>query len=313
MPIGNRCCGAAALLWLTALAACEPPLREDAAGRERGSASGAEAPRDYVAEPLVDASERTAGPARIVSAAPSATELCAALGLSDRLVGRTQFCAYPPAVRQVPIIGAYTDANLEAIVAAHPDCVLVTTSSPRLKEQFSALDLPLVELPDSSFEDLFVAAHLLGERTGRPRTAARLVQNLERDLDSLRQPPRNERVLIVTGPLSVPPSDPFVAGPGSFLDHLVALAGFQNAVAGLVHRPWGQISLETVIQVDPEVLLEAREDAWVYPPDAIFRSWGDLDMLQAVRNRRIRSVPIWVLNPGPRVNLALHAIVEALR
>jgi iron complex transport system substrate-binding protein len=294
------------------LAGCDPVVGSAASGLAAPSGPGPEVPRDYVAHPEVVEEERGKGPARIVSAAPSATELCAALGLTDRLVGRTQYCSYPPAVQDVPIMGAYTDTNLEAIVAAKPDCVLITASSPRLREQFEALDLPLVVLPDSSFEDIFAAARVLGKVTGRSRTAERLIEHLEADLERLGRAPTSRSVLIVTGPLTNPPSDPFIAGPGSFLDELVRRAGHRNAAEGVLRRPWGQVSLETVLVLDPDTLLEAREGAWIQPPEELYDGWEALGGMRAIREERIRSVPIWALNPGPRVNLILHAIVEAL-
>jgi iron complex transport system substrate-binding protein len=272
-------------------------------------------PHDYVAQPLVDPSERQTGPQRIVSMAPSITELCAALGLADRVVGRTQFCTYPPSVQQAEIVGGYADPNLEKIVALRPDLILITTSSPRLRDKLAALHLSVKELPDSSFEDVFVAIRLLGQYADRPRTADALVRALQADLDRLHAAPAALplRVLVVIGPLPTSPAAVYVAGPGSFLDRLVQLAGHYNALAGRVYRPWAEISSETIVAAQPDAILEARGNPAPGIFDTIYQAWSDFASVPAIANRRICSIPDEsVLVPGPRVNISLYYVIDAL-
>lgn len=270
------------------------------------------APRDYVLEPVVVDEERNCGPERLISTAPCLTELAFALGLGGRLVGRSQYCRHPPQALEVPVVGAYTDANLESIVAANANLVLITTSSPRLRRQFLALELPLVELPDSSIEDVFQAAEMLGEAVGRPRTAALLVENLQKDLEALTRRGAGPQVLMVTGPLPVPPRGLFVAGPNSYLDHLIQRAGGRNALQGHMHRPWGEVSLEQLLAANPDVILEARSQKERIPREMLYDSWAPLNEVTALRERRVHNLPLWVLYPGPRVNRVLHAIASAL-
>lgn len=271
-------------------------------------------PRDYVAEPMIDASEASSGPDRIISLAPSITELCGALGLADRLVGRTQFCTYPPSVSSVPIVGAYTDTNLEAILAAKPDLVLVTASSPKLEGKLRALDLPVEVLSDSSYEDVFEAIRKLGSVTQRPLTARRLIDNLKTDIARLEQPPApNKRVLLVTGPMPIPATGLHVAGPGSVLDRFLRLAGCENAMAGRLERPWARISVEQVLAANPDIIIETRDPADEAHHDALYRAWSPIAAVNALRNRRIRTLPRWIELPGPRINVILYRIVVAVR
>ena len=272
-------------------------------------------PHDYVAQPLVDPSERQSGPARILSMAPSVTELCAALGLADRVVGRTQFCNYPPSVQQAEIVGGYADPNLEKIVALRPDLILITTSSPRLRDKLAALHLSVKELPDSTFDDVFVAIRLLGEYADRPRSAEALVRALQADIDRLHAAPAALplRVLVVIGPLPTSPAPVYVAGPGSFLGRLVQLAGHHNALAGRVDRPWAEISTETIVAAQPDAILEARADPAPGIFETIYQAWADFSSIPAIANRRICSIPDEsVLVPGPRVNISLYYVIDAL-
>src|SRR6202020_971458 len=80
-----------------------------------------------------------ADPQRIVSTAPSITELLYAVGLGNRVVGVTRYCRYPPEAQLKPKIGDYTSPNLEAIAALKPDLVIVQTNPVRLTERLAAL------------------------------------------------------------------------------------------------------------------------------------------------------------------------------
>ncbi|HUW83431.1 MAG TPA: helical backbone metal receptor [Phycisphaerae bacterium] len=272
--------------------------------------------RDYVGQTVLpDADELTKGPGRIISLAPNITELCAALGLADRIVGRTQFCLHPPSAQRATVVGGYVDPNLERIVALRPDLVLITTSSTRLREKLTALDLPVKEVPDSSLEDIFEAVRLLGEYTDRPKTAARLVRDLRRDLDRLamQPPPASLRVLVVVGEVPAMPGPVYVAGPGSYLDSLVKLAGHENALAGKIDRAWAEVSAETLLAVKPDAILETRRPERLGMLAAVYEAWADFAAVPAITNRRICSITDdFILIPGPRVNIALYKVIEAL-
>ena len=74
---------------------------------------------------LLAMSAIAAPPARIVSTAPSITEVLYSLGLGNRVVGDTTFCRYPPEARNKPKVGTYLDPNLETIASLHPDLVII--------------------------------------------------------------------------------------------------------------------------------------------------------------------------------------------
>jgi len=276
----------------------------------------ADLPHDYVLQTASpDVSELMTGPGRIISLAPNITELCAALGLADRIAGRTQFCLYPPSVQRATVVGGYVDPNLERILALRPDLVLITTSSTRLREKLAALDLPVKELPDSSLEDIFEAIRLLGEYTGRPKTASRLTGHLRRDLDRLamQQPPLSLRVLVVVGEMPAMPGPIYVAGPGSYLDSLVKLAGHENALAGKIDRAWGEVSAETLLAVKPDAILETRRPERLDMLADVYEGWADFAGVPAITNRQICSITDdFIYVPGPRVNIAMYKVMQAL-
>src|SRR5271169_6151182 len=85
-------------------------------------------------------------PQRIVSTAPSITEMLYALGLGDRVVGVTRFCRYPPEAQKKPKIGDYINPNMEAIAALRPDLVIVQTNPVHLADRLGALKLHVLEI-----------------------------------------------------------------------------------------------------------------------------------------------------------------------
>jgi len=272
---------------------------------------------DYVAHPVVEPGEASRGPTRIVSLAPSITEVCCALGLADRLVGRTQFCRYPPAVQRVEVIGALLDPNIERIVQLRPEMVLTTASSGLLRQRLERVGLPVRALPDSSLEDVFRAIRLLGGWTGRERTAERLCRALRGQMDALSEAARRLagesplRAVVVTGPLPVQPRSVWVAGPGSYVDSLVRLAGLSNAVAkAAAGRPWLELPVERICWLRPQVLVEVREPVQMPLRRQAVEAWRSLPGLAKVRVVTIKDPAFLVA--GPRVNLMLATLIRAV-
>lgn len=277
------------------------------------------APRDYVADPAVAAGEEQRGPRRIISLAPSVTETLCALGLADRLVGRTQFCTYPPSVASVPVIGGLTDANLEMIRALDPDLVVTTHNSTGVNRNLDTLGLRHTSLPHETLEDVFAAIERAGAICDRPETAHQLCMTIRADLvrvagEARRLSLRRLRVLMVTDRLRVPPGAMWVAGTGSFLDDLLAMSGHDNAAGTLLQASHGEIPLERLVLLDPDVIVTfPRQLPGEEELLEAYRSWWKVGSLQAIREQRVRPVggAEW-LSAGPRIAVELHGFVTVL-
>lgn len=283
-----------------------------------GPAEAIAEPRDYVVRPDVHPDEVDAGPGRIISLAPSITENVCALGLRDRLVGRTSYSTHPPGIETVASVGALTDANLEAIRALTPDLVLVTTNSPRLISDLTQIGLRCEAVPHGTLDQVYEAIEKIGIICDRPKTAQSLVKAIRSDIETLRQASLDTvqtplRVLVILGELPVPPKGVWVAGPGSFLDELLTLAGHTNAAREALDVPHGEIPLARLRVIDPEVILEFRKDVTDADRIDLYQTWAELGDLQAIRQQRVRSVggPEW-LSAGPRIAIALHRFITSL-
>ena len=254
---------------------------------------------------------------RLLSAAPNVTEICCALGLEDRLVGRTRYCTYPPDIVAVPSIGALNDVNPEALLRLAPDRVLVSGTSRAITDRLARLGLRYEAIPDTTLADLFDGIVQIGALTHREEAATGLVRELRAQLASIAArwaDVPSARVLILTAPLVDPPARLDAAGPGSFYDDLLRLAGHQNALEAWTGA-FPAVSLEFVLRADPEVIIELSPEPGTRAggdEDAL-RTWSKVGSLQAVAQKRVRVLvgeKYFVL--GPRITETFEALCACI-
>lgn len=247
-------------------------------------------------------------PERIVSIAPSNTEVLFALGLADRIVAVDTFSDYPPEATRKPHVGSYATPDLEQIVAAAPDLVLAAgihkgTVVPRLE----ALGMTAVVVEPRNLAGVLEGIRLIGRIAGESTAADRLVCDLQTRVDAVAAAVAGvpaPAVFFELGP------ELYTAGPGSFVDDLIVRAGGVN-VAASAAGAWPQLSNEAVVAANPQVILLADHDAGVTPGQVAARpGWRGID---AVEQGRVVTIdPDLVARPGPRVVDGLEAIARAL-
>lgn len=252
------------------------------------------------------ASAGTAPAQRLVSLAPSLTELLFALGAGSQVVGRTVYCLYPPAARAVPSVGDGLNPSVEAIAARHPDLVLLYRSpqTETAARQLAALGIPTMLLRDDRMEDVARTARLLGHATGHPGAG----DSIARVIDSLVTapiPPPSARIAFV-----VWDAPPIVIGSGSYLDELVTMAGAENVFHDL-HTPSATVSLETIASRDPDWIAILRDSSNAEPPAwAGRREWRTV---RAVREGRFLILPAELFGqPSPRAPAAVAFLARLL-
>ena len=247
-------------------------------------------------------------PTRIVSAAPSSTELAFAVGLGDKIVAVDKFSNYPPEAKSRTSIGSYTDPDLETILGAKPDLVLVTDIHvaklvPALEKQ----GIPTLVLSAKNIEGVLLDILALGRVAGDEAKAEQFVADLRTRIAAV------ETRVAGSDPVSVfYELDPtlFTTGPGTFIDDVIRRAGGRNIAAAATEQ-YPQLSTEEVIAADPSVILLADEASGASPQSVAARSgWTKLS---AVKNGRIVAIdPDIGSRPGPRVVDALELIAATL-
>lgn len=249
-----------------------------------------------------------AAPQRIVTAAPSATELAFALGLGDEVVAVDKYSNYPPEARSKTSIGSYIDPDLESIVGANPDLVLVTdVHLAKLVPALEARQIPTVVLSARSIEGVYVDLELLGRISGRTEQAQALVDQLRARVATVEQ-----AVAGATPVRTFYEIDPtlYTAGPGTFIDDVIRRAGGINIAAGAT-TAYPQLSAEEVIRADPEVIILADESAGASPETVRGRQgWSKVSAVAA--NRIAVLDPDIASRPGPRIVDAVEQIARIL-
>lgn len=275
-------------------------------------------PRDYVVSPWVDPSERDRGPRRLISLAPSITEIVCALGMQDRLVGRTPYCTHPPGIERVGDVGSLASVNYDLIKAINPDLVLATRNSGQVIDGLTRLDVRHAAIPHDTLEEVYAAIQEVGALCDRPKTAAALVAFIRSDMESLRETARRQslprqRILVILGDLPAPPKPVWVAGPGSFLEGLLNAAGQDNAADGVITISHGEIPLEKLVTLDIDAILTFGEPLTNRQEQDLYQSWAKVGPLKVIREQRVVRVgrQEW-LSAGPRVPIVLHHLIVAL-
>jgi len=195
----------------------------------------------------------TNGHVRVVSLAPSLTEIICAIGASDCLVGRSSACHFPPeVVKRVPVAGDFGIPVLEALAKCAPDLVVtVDMEDQNAAQAIEHLGIRHASIPCRSLDDIPRAIRTVGKLLHREEAAEKLASEFSETLTGFRNPKltTRRRVFIEIW------GDPLMtAGKKSFLNELIELAGGAN-IAGDVARDFFEISSETVLARDPEVII----------------------------------------------------------
>jgi ABC-type Fe3+-hydroxamate transport system substrate-binding protein len=248
---------------------------------------------------------------RIVSLAPSITELLFALGVGDQVVGRTTWCEYPAAALAVEDVGDGLNPDVEVVAARRPDLVLLYRSS--LTEvaarQLQALGIPAAILRHDRIEDVSRTARLLGSLTGAEVKGDSLARALDAVLAAgpVRSGSARPRVAFV-----VWDTPPIVIGGGSYLDELTRLAGGDN-VFGDVRSASATVSLESIAARDPDWIAILTDSA----STSKLPSWArrpEWQVVRAVRDGRFLYLSGDLFgHPSPRAPLAVTTLRRQLR
>ena len=259
---------------------------------------------------------KLAGPAqRIVSLAPSNTEILFALGAGAQVVGRDAFSDFPPDAKQVPDIGSSLDKlNTEAIVAQKPDLVLAAdiNSADQVKTlQDLGLTVYQVSNP-KDFDGLYQNLIAVGQLTGRGPAAQTLIDDSKARVAAVAEKVKGETAIpkVYYELDATDPAKPFTPGPGTFVDKLITLAGGQN-IGGTLKSQWAQISSEELVAQDPDIIL-LGDAAYGISVESIGQraGWGNLKAIKA--NAVYTFDDNLVSRPGPRLVDGLETIARLL-
>ncbi|MGB5933918.1 MAG: cobalamin-binding protein [Anaerolineae bacterium] len=272
-----------------------------------------EAPTISVVDDAGRAVEITGVPERIISLAPSNTEVLFALGLGDKVVGVTDLCDYPEEAQEIEKVG-FVEINLEKIVDLEPDLVLYIGGTAQLEKTQTMEDLGLtvLVLAPSDIEGIFADIELVGRTTGTEDEAADLVSELRARMDEVlsRVAQAKRQPLVFYELDATDPTRPWTAGPGSFIGALITMAGGVNLGAS-AEMEWAQFSTEEVIAQDPEIIILGDANYGVTAESVEERpGWG---VITAVKGGAIYPIDdTLVSRPGPRIVDGLEELARII-
>jgi len=253
-------------------------------------------------------------PQRIVSLAPSITETLFAIGAGDRVVGVTLYCDWPVEVKNLPKVGQFTRFDIEKMLALRPDMVIATCDAPSetINHELTQYGIPALVVKAWTVEESIKTVREIGRAVGAERKAQAIAGDMERRLRKLRErlkdSPKVKTVLAYD-------REPLIlAGPGTFADDIIRLAGGVNAAAD-ARLKYPRYSIERLVLRGPEVIIEAAHGGG-YGDVARKRAvafWNGWPSIPAVKSGRIAVVDADIVSrPGPRIIEGLEAVARAL-
>ena len=249
-----------------------------------------------------------AEPQRIVSVAPSNTELLFALGKGDALVGRSEFDDYPAEALAIESVGGFFPPDYEKILSLEPDLILLIGGSEEARAKLeNEYGLTTFVVDPQTFAELYEGVIALGQVVNAQAAAADLVAEIQQEVAAIEA----KAATADTRPVVFYQvwHDPLMtAGPGSFIDDMIRIAGGTNAAAAAAD-PWPQFSLEQLVAANPDLIVTASPEA---AQEALAqKGW---ESLQAVKEARVLGLPDEniVVRPGPRLIQGLNWFAEAI-
>jgi len=192
-------------------------------------------------------------PRRIVSLAPSNTELLGSLDLMDRVVGVTMFCNYPEEALAKPKIGGFSTVNVEKVVAVRPDLILAEPKNGQETiDRLRKLGFPVIVLKSRDISEIFTNLRLIGAATRTSDRADQVVAGLQQRLDVIANATQcSGTTPTVAHIMSQNPI--YVSGNNTYQNDIIHLAGGRNAFPSV--EMWGTVTLEDLLLLDPDYIL----------------------------------------------------------
>jgi iron complex transport system substrate-binding protein len=252
---------------------------------------------------------------RIVSLGPSNTQILLALGLRKDIVGiDDESIQYDPEpysreAKGLTVVGdSYTGLNVEKIAALHPQLVLAMQGVKNISE-VEALHLKVATLDPGSVQGIYKDIAFVGRATGRSGKAAALVASMKSRLQAIAKAVRKlsqPKVFV-----ELDPTQYYTAGPGSFLDGLIKMAGGANIADKVTTQQYPALSSETIIAQDPQVIVLLDTPSASAKTVAARPGWSEIS---AVRHGRVvqNIDPNLLADPAPALVQGVKELAQDL-
>ncbi len=248
-------------------------------------------------------------PQRIAAYGPSITEILYALGMQDKVVGVDSLSNYPEAAKSKPQLGDAFTPSIEKLVELKPDLVL-TLKQQQFNTDLDNLGIKYMVIDPGNIDGIYKDIRLIGKITGTDANAESVIGDMKKKADDVQnrvgKAPRLKVIFLVD---TTDLNSPWTAGPGSFMDSLITMAGGVN-VAANASAPWVQLSMEQIISADPDIVI--LPDQYAVSPQTlkVHPAWQNTN---AVKNNRVFTINGDIVSrPGPRIAQGIEEVAKII-
>ena len=246
-------------------------------------------------------------PQRIVSIAPSFTEILFALGVGPHVVGTTNYCDYPSEALKTAKIGDLLNPNIERIVDLHPDLVLLGGWKWQVPEKLRSVGIRVVEIKDAqNVQDILDRILFIGAQVGKESEARKIAQNMKTGIDSLRQ--RSSALKQKPKVYVELDTGNWTAGSGSYMNEIFQIAGLQNIFEDRTEA-YLMVTTESIAARDPDIVLSLARST------DDFKKSSEWESCRAVRDGSIvdKTGLDWnaITRQSPRLIDGINSLIEA--
>ncbi len=249
---------------------------------------------------------------RIVSLAPSNTEILFAIGAGNKVVGVTDFCDYPPeAVERIKngtikSVGGFVNISVEKMVSLQPDVVFAYYGQEKIIEELDNLSIPTVVFNPKNIDMIYNDILIAGKVTGFEENARTLVNEMKNRVNEITSKVKDlqrKRVFFIVwgNPL-------MTAGSDTFINQLIELAGGENIFDDL--SGWPSINIESVMERNPDIII-LTPYCGITAQD-ILNNWSR--EINAVKNESVYTIEDLniLIRPGPRIVEGLETLAKII-
>lgn len=247
---------------------------------------------------------------RIVSLAPSITEIAFKLGLGGKLVGVTRYDKYPEEVRSLPRVGGLLDPNLEVLYKLQPGIIFALEEQAQSLSKLSKLSLQVRYFRHDGIANILSSIKAIGEVCSCDLPARQLIAELEQKTEEIRNRNKSKKqhkvLLAISGDGQMDFKSLFVSGRDGFYTELLQVVGAKNVFASKTGA-FGAVSTEALLTLNPDTILIINSGTSSGTPSRqqLLTIWSDFARIDAVKSGRIYVLEQdYASIPGPRfVNL----------
>ena len=251
-------------------------------------------------------------PAKVVSLSPSETEKLFALGLDDQIVGVSEVDDYPEAAKAKPKMGGY-EMDVEAIVASGADVVFTAAMNEQNIQKLRGLGVKLFVNDPKTIAEVMDNIKLVGEISDRQTEAQGIVDQMQKELDSVKQAVKSVRAE-EKKKVYVEFSPGWTVGKGTYMDEMLNLSNAVNVAADT--EGWFEVSEEKIIAENPDVILYSGnvvDESTKKTLDQLIKERSGWDQIEAVKNDKLAKLDDNLISrPGPRVTKGLIEVAKAV-